>query len=305
MKDMKKFTLYLLMACIAMTACYDEGELKPSEEPELIYGKYTLPQGDHDYDDDIVKFYHDYSSLILYKFTSKDFGWFPTGNVDFDITKDTVIIPGGGRKYDVLPANEEYVGKQLELLHDKWFGYLSDTLMLMLPQKILLCERLDWVECGLGHAPVAPSERGTVNVYSGFYHIAVNWGNEKILTMTPEERNLFKIDVCTAYLDKIRSTLGSPESFFIVTKYSDNITADKIYENGILDLNHRTSKEDDWFDYIKLAIANPISKLEGEGGVLNPAVDVNGLIRQKYDIMVNFFKTVYKFDIQAIGNDVE
>ena len=302
-KDMKKLALYLLLVSTALTACYDEGELKPSEEPELIYGKYTLPQGDHDYDNDIVKFYHDYSSLILYKFTSKDFGWSPTGNVDFDVAKDTVV-GRVGQVYDVYPANEEYVGMQLDLLNDKWFNYLSDTLKQMLPQKILLCATIDLVEKGTGHLPT-PEERERQNVYSGFYHMAVNWGDEKILTMTQEERNQFKVDVCTAYLDKIKSTLGSPESFFLVTKYSSDITADKIYENGILDAQHCSNKEYDWFDYIKLAIANPISKLEGEGGVLNPAVDVNGLIRQKYDIMVNFFKTVYKFDIQAIGNDVE
>lgn len=303
---MKKIIYCLLVVYIVgLSACYDEGELKPSEEPELIYGKYSLPQGDHDYDDDIVRFYKNYSSLILYKFTSKDFGWSPTGNVAFDMENDTVIIPGAGRKYDVLPAHDVYVGKQLELLQDKWFGYLSDTLMHMLPQKILLCERLDWVECGLGHTPIAPSERGFVNVYSGFYHIAVNWGSEKILKMTLEERNLFKKEVCTAYMDKIRTALGIPESFFMVSKYNENIPDDKIYENGLLNVEHRTNKEEDWFDYIKLAIENPISDLEGEGGVLNPAVDVNGLIRMKYDIMVNFFKSIYKFDIQSIGNDVE
>lgn len=300
---MKKLALYLLVGCLALTACYDEGELKPSEEPELIYGKYTLPQGNHDYDDDIVKFYNDYASLILYKFTSKDFGWSPTGNVDFDVSKDTVV-GRVGQAYDVCPANEEYVGMQLKLLNKKWFSYLSDTLKQMLPQRILLCGMIDLVEKGSGHLPTS-EERVHKNVYSGFYHMAVNWGDEKILTMSQDERNQFKIDVCTAYFDKIKNALGSPESFFLVTKYSNNITADKIYENGILDAQHCSNKEYDWFDYIKLAIANPISKLEGEGGVLNPAVDVNGLIRQKYDIMVNFFKTVYKFDIQAIGNDVE
>ena len=83
------------------------------------------------------------------------------------------------------------------------------------------------------------------------------------------------------------------------------MAADKIYANGILDYNHRSSMMDDWFDYIKLAIGNSLEKLEAEGGVLHASVDVNGKIREKYVIMVDFFKTKYKLDMQAIGNDIE
>lgn len=301
---MKKIILYLILTSVVMAACYDEGDLTPSENPELIYGKYTLPQGNHDYDKELVKFYKDYSSLILYKFTSKDFGWSPTDNVAFDVERDTVLAPGTSRKYDILPAQEEYVGKQWDLLKNKWLNYLSDTLLKMLPQKILLCSKMDLVETGLGHAPTE-GERERQNVYSGFYHMAVNWGDEKILAMTPEERNLFKKEVCSAFFKKIIKKLKGPESFFVISKYSENMPEDKIYENGILDANSCASMERDWFDYIKLAIENTIDQLEGEGGVLNPAVDVNGLIRKKYDIMVDFLNTNYKFDIQKIGNDVE
>ena len=53
MKSMKKI-LCLFLGCVLFISCYDEGKIKPSEEPELIYGKYTLPQGDHDYDDSIL-----------------------------------------------------------------------------------------------------------------------------------------------------------------------------------------------------------------------------------------------------------
>jgi hypothetical protein len=36
--------------------------------------------------------------------------------------------------------------------------------------------------------------------------------------------------------------------------------------------------------------------------MLNPSVDVLGLTRKKYDLLVNYFKTNYNVDIQAIGN---
>lgn len=301
---MKKI-LGLFFGCLfLLTSCYDEGSLAPSPEPELIYGKYTLPQGDHDYDDDIVEFYNKYSSLLLYKFTSKDFGWNPTGNVAWNPATDTIVIPGAASKYDAQPANELYVGKQLELLQDKLFCYLPDSLKYLLPQRILLCSVLDWVPVGLGYNP-KPEQRTSLNVFSGFYHIAVNWGNEKILTMTAEERNQFKIDVCTAYLGFVVGSLETPWEFFQVSNYTNDMAADKIYANGILDYNHRSSMMDDWFDYIKLAIGNSLEELEAEGGLLHASVDVNGKIREKYVIMVDFFKTKYKLDMQAIGNDIE
>ena len=301
---MKKVLGLFLGGLLLLAGCYDEGSLNPSPEPELIYGKYTLPQGDHDYDDDIVKFYKQYGSLILYKFTSKDFGWYPQANISWDITTDTVVIPGAGNKYDAQPADELYVKEQLQLLNDKLFCYLSDTLMQLLPQRILLCSVLDIVPVGLGYNP-KPEERTPFNVYSGYYHIAVNWGNSKILDMTAEERNQFKIDLCTAYFGAIMGSLEKPREFFMVSGYSDNISVGAIYANGILDHEHRTSMELDWFDYVKLAIGNSIEELEAEGGVLNETIDVNGKIREKYTIMTNFFKSKYQFEIQAIGNDIE
>ena len=299
-----KEILWLFFGCVLLVSCYDEGELKPSEAPELIYGKYTLPQGTHDYDDDIVAFYKQYNSLILYKFTSKDFGWFPTGNFAWDAAVDTVERTGGVPKYDAQVADELYVGEQLQLLRDKLFDYLPDTLMHLLPQKLLLCSVLDAVPVGLGYNP-KPEERQALNVYSGFYHLAINWGNAKILTMTPEERNQFKMDVCVAYMDAVVGSLEKPEEFFMVSHYTEEIDEDQIYANGFLDYEHRLKLDEDWFDYLKLAIENSQESLEAEGGMLHASVDVNGKIRKKYTIMVNFLKSKYNFDIQAIGDDIE
>lgn len=297
---MKKI-LGLFLGCILLLAgCYEEGSLKPSSEPELIYGKYTLPQGEHDYDDDIVKFYKQYSSLLLYKFTSKDFGWFPEGNISWNIATDTVVIPGAMPKYDAQPADELYVKEQLQLLEDKWFSYLSDTLMQLLPQRILLCSEIDLVPVGLGYNP-KPEERTSINVYAGYYHIAVNWGNSRILNMTAEERNQFKKDVCGVYFESILASLDRPREFFMVSSYRtetlDNET--QLHEEGFLNSDSRGSMNNDWLAYVKLAIETPIDELES--GLLSEYEK----IREKYTIMVKFFKDRYKFDIQAIGNDVE
>lgn len=301
---MKKI-LGLFLGCLSLLAgCYEEEDLTPSSEPELIYGKYTLPQGDHDYDDDIVTFYKKYNSLLLYKFTSKDFGWTPTANMSWNMETDTVIVSGGEAKYDALPADELYVKAQLQLLEDKLFAYLSDTLMQLLPQRILLCSAINEVPVGLGYNP-QPHERTPLNVYSGYYHIAVSWGNPKILTMTSEERKQFKIDLCSAYLRAVADVLEKPQEFFMVSNYSDDMSSAEIYNNGILNHRHRSNMKEDWFDYLKLAIENSMEELEAIDGVLSPFVDVNGKIREKYAIMTDFLKSQYQFDIQAIGNDAD
>ena len=293
--------LYILGLVVLLFGCYDE-DVKPSTEPELIYGKYTLPQSDHEYDDDIVAFYEKYGTLLLYQFTTKDFGWSPTSNVAWDAAVDMVVDPDtwSSIKYDVLPADENYVGEQLKLLEDKWFNYFPDTIMVMLPQRILLCGRLDSVRTGLGYVPESAEDRMFTNVYSGYYHMAVNWGNAGVLTMTTEDRNLFKEEVCMTFLTKIVEELGVPDDFAMITSYSDDMREEAIYGEGILDYKHRNSPDDDWLDYLSLAITNTRQELEVDGGLLSYEN-----IRQKYDIMVNFFKENYSFDIQAIGDDVE
>ena len=40
---MKKVLGLFLGGLLLLAGCYDEGSLNPSPEPELIYGKYTLP----------------------------------------------------------------------------------------------------------------------------------------------------------------------------------------------------------------------------------------------------------------------
>lgn len=44
------------------------------------------------------------------------------------------------------------------------------------------------------------------------------------------------------------------------------------------------------------------TKAELEATILSPAVDVKGLVRQKYDGLIRYYKTTYGVDLQAIGD---
>ena len=294
-----------LFACINI-GCYDEKSVTPSETPEDIYGKYTLPQGDHEYDDAIVDFYKKYGSLILYKFEDKDFWWTPSGDIRWAFYDNGVDRTLG---YEADPADEAYVGNQLELLNQTWFKFFADSsLTRLLPQKILMTSRLDFVQNGEGY----PVEEDYVplNCYSGYDYIAVNWGNEKILTMDAEAWKLFKADVCYMLLERATSKImiGYAAVFASVSNYGLNFQShetEKMYGNGILDYNHRTDPTRDWMDYLHAIIYHSLEELEGEGGILSAAIDINGKIREKYDIMTDYFKSEYNIDLQAIGDEVK
>ena len=283
-----------------MMGCYSEDELTSTEKPEAIYGKYTLPQGDHTYDPDILKLYKKYNTLLLYKFEDKDFWW----NVASDIrwTYDSVRISTSSG-WEAAPANENYVGEQIELLQGKFFNYFPDTLLMRtLPLKILMCDYVNYIP-NLDRYPT-DSDKKFYNAYWGYDYMAINWGNEKINTMTAEERNLFKNDVCALFLSKTANKkMDRATAFFDVSTYSSSGSSKP--EDGFVESNIGTNLSDDWKSYISMIVSTPYNRLTASGGFLDESVDSNGKIRQKYDIMVKFFLNNYNVDLQAIGDDVE
>lgn len=291
------FTLFLVFL---VTGCYNENKLTPTEQPEAISGKYTLPQGDHTYDTDILTLYKKYNTLLLYKFEDRDFWW----NVSSDIrwTHDTAS-GSTSAGWEAIPANENYVGEQIGLLQDKFFTYFPDTLLFRtLPLKFLLCNYLNYIP-DQGRYP-EDSDKKFCNVYWGYDYIGVNWGNEKILNMTAEERNQFKNDICTLFLSKTaKKKMARAQAFFAVSTYSSSGSSKP--EDGFVEDNIGSNLDNDWNSYISMIVSTPYEQLIGTAGLLSEGVDTSGKIRQKYDIMVEFFQTNYNVDLQAIGNDVE
>jgi len=80
-----------------------------------------------------------------------------------------------------------------------------------------------------------------------------------------------------------------------------------MYSRGFIKAG--TKQADDAKYFIEAIISNPYEDLIAENtstntyvGILNPVKDVNGLIRKKYEILVNSFKENYGIDLQAIGD---
>ena len=145
-----------------------------------------------------------------------------------------------------------------------------------------------------------------VNFYSGYDYFGVNWGNALVKVMTEEQKNTFKIDANNVFLKRLldKKQISSSNEFIGISDYSQKITEDNMYSLGFVEQSTQTPN-DDWRAYIKLIISTPYSMLVGEGGVLTDDVDVSTKIRQKYLIVIDFFKTEYNIDLQVIGDDVE
>ena len=294
--------LYGMLLSVLSASCYKEEELKSSNEPENVYGEYTLPQGDHDYDNQIVEYFKKYNVIILYKFRDRDYWWNSTSDIRWVYNPEINLTHSG---YEATPADTLYIGDQLDLLQDKFFKYFPDSLLnRALPSKILLSSMFNFVPTTTG-LPLE-TDRKLVNLYSGYDYLGVNWGNEKIRTMTHDQKNAFKGEACYVFLKRLfdKKQMSYSTDFIGITDYSQRVTNANLYELGYV-ISDATSPSKDWVSYIDLIVHTSYETLTEEDGVLNSKVDVSGKIKQKYDIIIDYFKSEYNIDLQAIGNDIE
>lgn len=293
-----KRRIFLLLLVIFAVACHEEETLTPTETPEF---GYSVPQGNHDYDDKIVDWKERFNTFTLYKFELKELYWEVIKWIE-----ETPIENGGTYKstggFKAAVADEKYVGKQLELIQEQFLRFYSDTtLKRCLPLKILLCSQLD-------HYSVYGLFDKTYNMYSGYDCLAFNWGNEKVLTLTDAQKNAIRVETNDGFLRRLmyKAKITVDPAFFEVSNYNQ-LTSTNAYEQGCLFYN--TSKDTDALFFITAIISTPYANLMAEdttpnsyNGILNPKKDKNGLIRKKYDLLVNCLKENYNIDLQAIGN---
>ena len=287
-------TLFVLVAA----GCYKEDSPEPSLEPEAIYGKYTLPQGNHDYDSEISEIYRKYGTLMLYRFEDKDFWWAVSSDIRWKYQEGIGTVGG----YEATPADERYVGQQLELIKSKFLNYFPESFLnKALPLKMLLMSDLNYVP-SQDNKPTDEA-RQFRHVYWGYDYLGVNWGNENILTMTAAERNAFKSEICYLLLENFyKKTNESPVNFFSISSYASG--AGTSPEDGFIDASANTP-EKDWLSFIKVIVSTPYEDMDAYFDDWYDFGFGAGKVRQKYNIVIDFFKQTYQIDLQAIGNDVE
>ena len=299
---MKRLLYILAVTSLSMTGCKKEAKLTPTTKPEDIYGDPTLPQGNHPYDAEILQLYKDYRTLFLYKYKPHDLYYNITDNLSgyYDTATDKTVRGG----YFDVPADEAYVGQQLDLLKELWLNYYPDSLLRKgLPQKVFLVDSFYFAYPGPGK-PV-DNWPEMFNAFDGGDYILAGFGGSRIAAITPEDKYAMKGELNAAFLvfTHKQGAIKPIAAFKAQTDYG-SVNPTNYHDEGLLeyDYNGGNTLDRDWDAYTRIIVSNSYDVLTAPGNILSPDVDTKGVIRKKYDIMIAYFKTTFGVDLQAIGN---
>ncbi len=216
--------------------------------------------------------------------------------------------------------DEPYVGKQVAWLEEMFLNLYQDSVLRAnLPLKLMLGKNLYKYNKGA-------SEK--LAFYSISNVFALSHGDPSIESMTLEEKrvgkeNLHKWFLIEKLYDEIVSVVKSGE-FFSKTDYNEAVAwgaSSRFYSLGVVAYDKyvigwnypvETAKNNDLKGYIAMVIdysADELKAVPDDGkynrydckGVLHPEKDVNGVVKEKYEILLHDFKKM-GIDLQGIGN---
>lgn len=299
MKSFLYITTVWVLVAFLVTGCKKESALTPSPEPENVYGDPTLPQGNHPYDATILDMFKKYKTLFLYKYEQKDImynvTWWIGGRYDAAANK---TMAG----YFDVPADENYVDEQLDLIDETLLKYYPESLLKAgLPQKVFLLD--SFYNTWSGSGTPTYNLRTMFDTYKGGDFFLVTWAGSRINSITAPQKYAVKSQLNSLFLAyaHTKNAVKRQAEFTALTDYSlvDYWTA---YEQGVIDYS-RAGIEEDWDVFMETIVSNSYASLTAPGGLLHPSVDVNGLIKKKYDIVISYFQNTFGIDLQAIGNE--
>jgi len=306
MKQLIYILTLALMSSLVTTGCKKEAKLTPTTTPEDIYGDPTLPQGNHPYDAEILQLFKNYHTLFLYKYQPKDLFYNVTDDIGgtYDTATDKITKPG----WFAVPADQQYVGMQLDMLKEIWLNFYPDSLLRKgLPQKVYLLDSFYFASLPYPYtAHGRPIDFINLDYFGDGYvggdHIIATWGGARITNIAKEDKYTLKARLNTSFLNfaRAKGAIRLSTAFTAITDYSA-VDYYNYYEMGVLDWTFDTP-EKDWDGYVQAIVSNSYDTLTAAGNILDPSVDVNGAIRKKYDIILAYFQSTYGVDLQAIGN---
>jgi hypothetical protein len=308
---------YITIFCVSLLAALFTGCKKEEDNPvpSGIIDTYTLPQGNHAFDQTILNYYQKYGSYLLYQFNDRDAYWTPTGWKK--PVASTTAVGFWSTGVDILPSDTNYIAAQLDLIQQKWFSYYSDKfLKQFLPVKILLCSKLDSIYTSYVFSPSGLTyvkNAKTIPAYYSYDNITVNYGNAAVNTMTAEDKRIFLAKVNLVFIQNIigRSLTAPVATFTNSADYVTTMTTiAQAYGKGIISGYFSPTALADWNAYITAMVTLSEDDLNASVantdatamGILNATKDTNGKIRQRYTIVRNYFINEYQVDLQKIGN---
>lgn len=243
---------------------------------------------------------------------------------EVSLNEKTLLVVNYKTQYEgnfsVENADEAYVSKQLDLLEQIFLNFYSDTLLAsVLPLKIILGRELKSVA---GNQQTLLSKSYLLS----FNNFIFSHGDETVETMTDASKKTIKNDLNKWFLqtyDKMKDRF-SYDDFYDVSDYywaggsaSSRPVDSMSYRLGFVKRPYASAQlsmiEDDDsknyfnmifdYSYTTLTATPPNGNYNANDltGILHPLKDRNGLIRRKYNILIDAFKE-QGIDIQTIGN---
>ncbi|TCC99356.1 hypothetical protein [Pedobacter hiemivivus] len=297
---MKYIALIIVFLGFVLPGCKKKEVLEPS----VSKIEYKLPQGTNAFDTELVNIYQNYGSYFLYKFNpAVDFAWVPAA-----VGTDNLF----STKFSCEQADEAAVAKVLPFVQKNWLSLYPDTfLKRTLPFKVLFAKNLkrlvnpNSADYTLSNTGISS---GTFpNTILGYYHITISNFSPAFDAMTTAQKTLFKGDMHIEYWNYMFATgkVAMATNFASVSNYTLTVSASTMYANGFLDTRAKSQNNPQMYDirtYVK-AITNN-SKATLDNTILKPTNDTKGLVKQKYNLVINYYKTVHNVDLQAIGDAV-
>lgn len=289
MKDMNRITIIfglgILSLSLLLCRCsYEDDKIKT----EGLEEKYSVPQGEHEFDDKIVDFHQSTGTFLLYRYDLIDAVW----NV-------TSLYPNNTYPLKVTLPKEEYLEKAVGLIFSEWLDlYSPETLEATLPKKILLADTI------LKKKSLA-DEGALVDYTYTVDNICIGNVNESVnLITTPSRKKDYKAMLNFAYISYCidYQKMEVPEAFYAEVDYS-KVTSKNAEDWGIVKWSSGMGAKEDMLGFIELIFTEDQFMIDyfwfaspDEWGA-----DSKGMIKKKCGILVDEMKRIYGIDLEALS----
>jgi hypothetical protein len=313
----KILSILICLCCILFFSCKEDTPIGP---PQSLDPDYILPQGNASQaaNDRIQQIYDTYRSYILYEFTAKDLTW----NIASGSSNSQII--------SMAKTDPEYAEDMVNLLDEYWLRFIPDNLLKgkWLPYRVFMVDTIKRPRFLNAYSPDQRNEIFYSYLVTGM-SLAFSGVNADLRTLDAAGKKSFKnklqFIVWKYYFDKgFVDLTDMPERFDELVNYTSlvtamnalsrgfipqltvtpsatfSLTAPVVFPSGISSTGWYTSatsrtKDNDVFAYL----TQITQKTEAE---LQPLINTNAIIREKYEIIQTYFLNKYGIDIQAIGN---
>ena len=315
---MKKNMLFVVACCAGML--FSCGEDVKIGAPIDIMEDYTLPQeGASDAANQrIMEIFEKYGTYVLYDFTNRDASW--------------NFVAGTGNMTSVaVEGDPQYVDAMLDYLNDIWLQFFPDDFLARggIPYRVFLADSVYDVRSGGRKMLYDYQTRGNALLVAGL--------NSSLLTMDAQTKTDRKNDFISAIWDYYiaQGLLSVPAEFYEGTNYNtmpevdesllegvpdsvlnvvkDSLLVVEIRERGFLPGSYSSDEPLEWIsnwtwdDAVSKDLQSYMLHIlqrtdeQMEEILENPKYT---LIRQKWDILIDFYRENYGLELRKIANAI-